>query len=297
MEKKHFSLIMVPHSGGKHRTLTFSRKKIRTFSLAALFLLAGLVFVLVDYFTMDVTRQKYRDLIADNQNKQETIERYEASITQLESDVIYFENYAKKLNIMAGLKFPDALKEVGVGSGTSTGGQSVALTPPPADPSASLQKIANKAEGVEQNLNTLVKFFEDKAHILATTPSIWPTKGYISSAFTWRDDPFTGKRTFHAGMDVATPEGNPVFATADGTVISRTNDATGGRTIKLNHGRGIVTVYCHLSKFQVKVGQKVKRGQIIGLVGSTGKAVGPHVHYEVRIDGKKVNPYYYILEE
>jgi murein DD-endopeptidase MepM/ murein hydrolase activator NlpD len=296
MEKKHFSLILVPHCGGKHRSLTLSRKKIRVFTGIGLFFLACLTLVLADYLSMNVTRQKYRDLLSDYENQQKTIEKNEKSIARLENDIAYFENYTRKLNIMAGLKFPDALKEVGVGSGTSSG-QAVQITPPPVDPSSSLQKIAEKAEGLEQNLNTLVKFFEDKANILATTPSIWPTRGYLSSAFKWRDDPFTGIWTFHAGLDVATPAGNPVVATADGTVISRTKDKTGGNTIKINHGRGTVTVYCHLSKFEVKVGQKVKRGQVIGLVGSTGKAVGPHVHYEVRLDGKKVNPYYYILEE
>jgi murein DD-endopeptidase MepM/ murein hydrolase activator NlpD len=296
MEKKHFSLIMVPHCGGKHRSFTLSRKKIRVFTGLGIFLLACLTFVLVDYFSMNKTRQNYRELLVNYNNQHQTIENNEKSISRLESDIAYFENYTRKLNIMAGLKFPDALKEVGVGSGTSPG-QAVPLTPPPGDTSNSLKTIADKAKGLEQNLNTLVNFFEDKANILATTPSIWPAKGYMSSPFSWRDDPFTGIRTFHAGLDIATPAGNPVFATADGTVISRKFDKSGGNTIKINHGRGIVTVYCHLSKFKTKVGQKVKRGEVIGLVGSTGKAVGPHVHYEVRIDGKKVNPYYYVLED
>jgi murein DD-endopeptidase MepM/ murein hydrolase activator NlpD len=296
MEKKHLSLIVIPHCGGKHRTLTFSRKKIRTIAGVGAFLLALFVFVLVDYFSINLTRQKYQRLLVDYENQQLTLEKNEKSIARLQSDIAYFESYTRKLNIMAGLKFPDALKEVGMGSGTASS-QSVPVTPPTVDQASSLQKIADKAQGLEQNLNTLVNFFEDKANILATTPSIWPTKGYLSSAFAWRDDPFTGIRTFHAGLDVATPSGNPVVATADGTVISRNRDKTGGRTIKINHGRGIVTVYCHLSEFKVKVGQKVKRGQVIGLVGMDGKAVGPHVHYEVRVDGKKVNPYYYILEE
>ena len=287
---------MVPHCGGKHRSFTLSRKKIRFFIGLGVFFLACLTFVLVDYFSMSAIRRKHGDLLSAYENQQITIEKNEKSIARLENDIAYFENYTRKLNIMAGLKFPDALKEVGVGSGTSSG-ESVQVTPPPVNPSGSLQKIADKAEGLEQNLNTLVKFFEDKANILATTPSIYPTRGYMSSAFKWRDDPFTGIRTFHAGLDIATPSGNPVVATADGTIIGRSKDKAGGNTIKINHGRGIVTVYCHLSKFEVKVGQKVKRGQIIGLVGSTGKAIGPHVHYEVRIDGKKVNPYYYILEE
>ena len=101
----------------------------------------------------------------------------------------------------------------------------------------------------------------------------------------------------HWGLDIVTHPGNPVWATADGTVISTKNDKIGGKTMKINHRGLYTTVYCHLSEYKVKPGQKVKRGQVIGLVGKTGKVTGPHVHYEVRLNGKKVNPYYYILEE
>jgi murein DD-endopeptidase MepM/ murein hydrolase activator NlpD len=119
----------------------------------------------------------------------------------------------------------------------------------------------------------------------------------MSSPYGWRDDPFTGKRTFHHGIDIATSYGNPIYATADGTVIQARTDKIGGKTIKIKHMFGYVTIYCHLSKFLVKVGQKVKRGETIGLVGSTGKARGPHVHYEVQLNSKEKNPYYFLLEE
>ena len=146
-------------------------------------------------------------------------------------------------------------------------------------------------------MKRIQNFFEDQALQLASTPTIWPTKGYISSPYTWRDDPFTGKWTFHHGIDIATSQGNPVYATADGTVIQARTDKIGGKTIKIKHLFGYTTVYCHLSKFLVKVGQKVRRSETIGLVGSTGKAKGPHVHYEVHLNGKAVNPYNYLLEE
>ena len=119
----------------------------------------------------------------------------------------------------------------------------------------------------------------------------------MASAFGWRDDPFTGKRTFHYGIDIATQTGNPIAATADGIVVTTKREKIGGRTIILSHRFGYQTVYCHLSKFLVKPGQRVKRGDVIGLVGRTGKALGPHVHYEVRVNNKEVNPFYYILEE
>ncbi|MFW6160456.1 MAG: M23 family metallopeptidase, partial [Acidobacteriota bacterium] len=99
------------------------------------------------------------------------------------------------------------------------------------------------------------------------------------------------------GIDIATHYGNPVAATADGVVIQTKSEKIGGNTIKISHRGGYTTIYCHLSKFLVKPGQKIKRGETIGLVGSTGKALGPHVHYEIKRDGKSLNPYYYVLEE
>ncbi|MGD8536811.1 MAG: M23 family metallopeptidase, partial [Candidatus Aminicenantes bacterium] len=159
------------------------------------------------------------------------------------------------------------------------------------------ESIAQKAQGVDKNLDTLVRFFEDKSYRLATTPSIYPTAGWQTSSFGKRKDPFTGEDEFHYGIDVAASHGSPVFATADGTVIKIKTEKIGGNVVIINHGGGVTTVYCHLSKFNVKVGQKVKRKDVIGFVGQTGKAIGPHVHYEVRKNGRAVNPYHYILEE
>jgi len=134
---------------------------------------------------------------------------------------------------------------------------------------------------------------------LATYPSIWPTTGLETSAFGERIDPFTGKRAFHYGIDVASGYGNPVVATADGYVMQlKRLDKIDGNMIILNHGMsGYTTLYCHLSRFNIKVGQRVKRGDVIGYVGNTGKALGPHVHYEVHFNGKPLNPWNFILEE
>ncbi len=160
-----------------------------------------------------------------------------------------------------------------------------------------LDTINRRADGIDNNLNTLGSFFESQSLELAGTPSISPTKGYWASPFGYRDDPFTGKRTFHPGVDIATHYGNPIVATADGLIIARQKDKVGGNTIKISHpNSGYVTVYCHLSKFLVKNGQRVRRGEAIGLIGKTGRARGPHVHYEVRQNGKRLNPWYFILD-
>ena len=247
---------------------------------------------------MNVTRQKYRALSDENAAQKQTIAQYKIALNKLRKDIDNFEEYAKKINIWAGLQSPEVLRELGVGGGAREEGQQVS---PPNFPQDSglikAESISQKAKGIDKNLNTLVHFFEDKSLTLATSPSIWPTNGWMTSDFGPRLDPFTGKQEYHQGIDVAASFGSPIFATADGWVLKIKNEKTGGNVIILNHGGGMTTVYCHLSKFNVKVGQRVKRWDIIGFVGQTGKAIGPHVHYEVRKNGKAVNPYHYILEE
>jgi murein DD-endopeptidase MepM/ murein hydrolase activator NlpD len=160
-----------------------------------------------------------------------------------------------------------------------------------------VRTLEKRAEEVGKNLDILHNRIEIQAAEWASRPTIWPTKGWVSSAFTHRDDPFTGQRAFHYGIDIATDYGNSIMAPADGIVISLGNDKICGKNIIISHGNGITTHYLHLSKFLVRSGQKVKRWEIIGLVGKSGKAIGPHLHYEVRINNRPTNPYNYILEE
>ena len=128
-----------------------------------------------------------------------------------------------------------------------------------------------------------------------STPSIWPVKGYITSPYGRRLDPFHGKGVFHTGMDISAPYGSPVRATADGFVSMAGWDAGLGNCVKIVHDRnGFSTSYGHLKEYLVRPGQPVQRGELIGLVGSTGRTTGAHVHYEVRSKGLTVNPYRYL---
>ncbi len=297
MAKKYVSIIIVPHNKAKSRNICLSEKTIKIAAGIGIFVFLALAVFLVDYFTMNVTRQKYRALSNENAQQKTAIAQYQETVDKLQITIDNYESYAKKLNVMAGLKSEEILEgEPGIGGPGDS--QEIGNT----DPSQivdfeNLVDISQKADRITKNLDTLTAFFEDQTLQLASTPTIWPTKGYMSSPYGWRDDPFTGKRTFHHGIDIATSHGNPIYATADGTVIQAVTDKIGGKTVKLKHMFGYVTIYCHMSKFLVKVGQKVKRGETIGLVGSTGKARGPHVHYEVQLNGKEKNPFYFLLEE
>ncbi len=297
MAKKYVSIIIVPHNKAKTRNVSLSEKTVKMATGIGLFVFLMLAVFLIDYFTMDVTRQKYKALWDENVQQKTAISQYQQTMDKLQTTIDHYENYAKKLNVMAGLK-SDELLEGEPGIGGLGDSQVLGETSPPQTLDLeNLNNISQKADRIAKNLDTLTIFFEDQVLKLASTPTIWPTKGYMSSPYGWRDDPFTGKRAFHHGIDIATSYGNPVYATADGTVIQAFTDKIGGKTIKIKHMFGYVTIYCHMSKFLVKAGQQIKRGETIGLVGSTGKARGPHVHYEVQLNGKEKNPYNYLLEE
>lgn len=296
MAKKYLSFIIIPHHRGRQRTISLTSKSIKIFTGIMAVLFITLVAFLVDYFMMNGIRQDYRELISVKAKQDKTLAKYEASIDELNTKIETFEKYRRKLNVMAGLKSEEVLElEPGVGGAGDDSEQEI---PPTHEVNLNrLEAINKRANGIDNNLITLSSFFESQSLELAATPSIAPTKGYWASPFGWRDDPFTGKRTFHPGVDIATHYGNPVVATADGLVIARQKDKIGGMTIKISHpNSGYVTVYCHLSNYLVKNGQRVKRGEAIGLIGKTGRARGPHVHYEVRLNGKRLNPWYFILD-
>ena len=131
----------------------------------------------------------------------------------------------------------------------------------------------------------------------AATPSIWPVKGPVSSRFGPRISPFTGKRAFHAGLDISGPRGKTVRAPAKGKVVEAAYDWKIGNFIRINHRYGVETIYGHLSKLLVRDGQEVKRGDVLGLIGSTGRySTGPHLHYQIAVNDKVVDPLQYILD-
>lgn len=132
--------------------------------------------------------------------------------------------------------------------------------------------------------------FADSAY----TPSIWPVLGHITDGFGERMDPFSGEGAFHTGVDIATEYGAPVHAAADGVVIIADNHSGYGRLVVIDHGFGVTTWYAHLSAFAAVAGSRVKRGQLIGYTGISGRSTGPHVHYEVRLNNAPVNPWRYL---
>jgi len=159
----------------------------------------------------------------------------------------------------------------------------------------SLDDLNNEIALGKRQKNRLYELFENQQMLLASTPSIWPTKGWLSSNFGKRSSPFTEETEFHKGIDISAKMRTPIISPADGIVLSTRRDRWSGNLLTINHGYGIETVYIHLHESLVKKGQYVKRGETIALVGNTGRSTGPHLHYEVHLNGLPVNPINYVL--
>lgn len=153
---------------------------------------------------------------------------------------------------------------------------------------------ATRLEEVRQQ--DLLRALRENRNILASMPSIWPVTGFVSSSFGGRTSPFGRGGQFHKGLDISNRMGTPVVAPAEGTVIMAGRDGAYGNSVEIDHGGGIVTKYAHLQRATVKPGQWVRRGEVLGHIGMTGRTTGPHLHYEVRLNGVPVNPMRYILE-
>ena len=159
-----------------------------------------------------------------------------------------------------------------------------------------LDRLEAAAEAQGQRLEELIAHLEARTARLGATPSLAPTRGWVTSDFGYRSSPFTGTREFHRGLDIAGRVGTPIVAPAEGRVRYVGEHPALGQTVILRHGYGLETVYGHLSEVAVKAGQKVKRGEIIARMGNTGRSTGPHLHYQVQAKGVPVNPRNYILD-
>ena len=157
-----------------------------------------------------------------------------------------------------------------------------------------VQELMAKVEEREKSFDEIKKYVGDKRSFLASKPTAWPVRGWVSSRFGRRDSPFSGDRGFHAGIDIANDKGTPIRAAADGTVKFSGWEGGYGKLVVLDHGNGYTTLYGHSSELLVSVGQKIRRGTMIARMGETGEATGPHLHYEVRRYGAAVNPMQYL---
>ncbi len=310
--RKKISFVVLSNSGAPAKQVSATKTSIR---LVSFFLVACLVFfgyVIYDYFQLKKTtlHLKNREThltgeLAEIQNQRKQIQEFANEINSLKSKLVALNNFETKIRIIANIEKTDDSNNIfGVGGSVP---EDLDAGLPLMEKHNSLIRdmheqidVLSRASIHQQNeFESLLKSLEDQQNLLASTPAIRPIsrgeKSWVTSSFGFRQSPFTGQREFHQGYDISAREGTPVLATADGVVIFVGRKGLLGNTIIIDHGHGMVTRFGHCQKFLKKRGEKVKRWEPVSLVGNTGRSTGPHVHYEVRLNGIPVNPTKYIL--
>jgi len=277
--------------------------KAFTFTIGAHALIVGaLLFVGFPILFIAGSSWGARALIADlvRQNAALQVENanYRDATAQLASQVETLQAAADTIRASAELdpqaaramqRLPSSITQRAMG-GSMLRGVTAPLTDAmgAADPVFGL--VGDVLRIVEAQLDRVRPGAERRQALAAATPSIWPVTGGLSSSFGIRRDPFTGSPEFHSGLDIPADKGEPVRATADGKVLSARWSGDFGNLVVVDHGYGIGTRYGHLSRFAVSEGQTLRKGDIVGFVGSTGRSTSPHVHYELLLNGRPTNP-------
>jgi len=301
LPSKKVTFLIIPQNTSKVKQLKCSRALIGLITCVMLFGLAGISFILHDYLTLKRTLPSRRALARDVANQRDQIEAYAEKIKDLSIEMTALHAFEKKIRVIANIEAPAGQEAVfGVGGATE---DDLEDTPPVTENHsgliraihARLDQLSEASVIQDHSFDKLYSYLKDQRSLLASTPAIRPTTGWVSSGFGYRKSPFTGLKEFHRGLDIATREGTPIIATADGIVTFAARKGGLGNLVVINHGHGMVTRYGHLEKWLVQRGSHVKRGDKIALVGNTGRSTAPHLHYEVQLNGIPVNPATYIL--
>lgn len=281
------------------------RKKRTTFKYVVVFLAAAAIFGFLFVFIASqyIQSPKERQLARELQNMEL---QYELLNKRIDDAISVLENIEERDNAIYRLYFeanpiPEEQRRAGFGGINRykkfEGYDNSKLI---AESNKRLDILEKAIVVQSKSLDEIAKLAEEKEKFLQAIPAIQPVNNInltrMASGYGYRTDPFTKVRKFHFGMDFTAPRGTPIYATGDGIVKRADNSSSGyGKHIRINHGYGYVSLYAHLYKYNVRVNQRVKRGDLIGFVGSTGRSEAPHLHYEVHKDGERINPinFYY----
>ena len=289
MTRKQHTIIVVPHARARFRQFQVTSRLLWGAAIAvSLGLLLGVVFVLLWIQSVRKNRE-VSTLVAENQDLRGRTKVLNAKLESLEKLLADFEERTRRLSIVAGLS---GVHDPGTGG---VGG----LTALPADDAshteAVLEETSRRGLLLSGRLGAVEEKLSFQADQLALTPTLAPAVGVLTAGFGLRTDPFTGRQEFHPGIDISSPTGGRIVAPASGTVVRIGWENGYGRVVEIAHGFGIRTLYAHLETTRVTEGQRLRRGELVGLIGSTGRSTGPHLHYEVQVGGKPVNPLDYVL--
>ena len=309
MASKKITIVVVPEGPRKIRQIKIPRFWI--LSLVLLFLAGSLslAWVVRDYLSIKRNLPHLSSLQEENSLQKHQITSLAGKVDAINQKMAELKEFDRKVRVMVSLdpskgsgmeSAGEQQQFIGVGgSDSSLGGSN---SPSERGHKKLVRMMYRALDNLDSDISVqkdekaeLMRLLDRQKSILACTPSVWPAKGWVSSGFGYRLSPFTNEKELHRGLDICSRKGAPVLAPADGVVAYVETDPGYGKTVIINHGYGLNSVYAHLEKVHVKKGQVVRRHQEIATVGDSGRTTGAHLHYEVHLNGVPVNPLRYIL--
>ncbi|NWF55715.1 MAG: M23 family metallopeptidase [Syntrophaceae bacterium] len=324
MAKKKYTVLIFSQHASRVKRFILSPWTLKIGAVVLALILISSAYLFYDYITYQKNIFDLRELRSELNCRQAEIQSFLEKITLLEEQLtrikLVEEKVKKELKEVQELKKEKKVKKLPPPPDSPGKSSRVSESPEPGRPSNKLRaeevsilekerprlvsrlhlelmELSKEAYQREQTLKELKDFLQAQKSVLLSIPSIWPVLGRITSVFgETRLSPSSGGTRPHMGLDISAPVGTPVLAPADGTVISAGRESEYGRLVCLDHGHGYTTVYGHLHQIHVKVGDQLRAGQKLGTVGISGNTTGPHLHYEVRIHGRPVNPYPFLTK-
>jgi len=300
--KEKITFFITSNSTGRMKKLTISKNLFKSLVCCIIIVIAAWAFLMMDYFSL---RQRHVDLASDGNSASrqgksaehlwDQIKKLDYDINWLKSKLARMYVLEEKLRLLAKEDFGAAANLNGIGG----------PLPEDVDPKSEIKKMPGEflsemrqemgqlqqtSIDQEKKFENLLDLLGRQREIFSYTPTGRPVPGHISSGYGWRQSPFNDRREFHSGMDIASYYGSPIKSPADGIVIDVERKGGLGKVLVIDHGNGVITRYGHLSMAEKKPGDRVKRGEVIARVGTTGRTTGPHLHYEIIVGGTPVDP-------
>lgn len=334
MDRKKVTLFIVTNQSGKTRKIVLSAAWLKAITFISAVVVLIFAAGLVDYFGLLLQAMENKRLKAENAQLIKQFQVVESKVSALENSLERVKTFTTKLKLITNVDAEDRITKLTMGPKPSSGQQIEEYEPmeqrqdtetiaaqdqvfdtkkPLNDQTGELatedadkdyaslvvriDKAVKETHLKEQSVIDLWESLSERQSLMNSTPNMKPAKGWITSQFGYRISPFSGKTALHAGLDIAAAPGSPVYAPADGVVVFASYDESYGKLITVDYGYGVTTRFGHLSQIYVQVGQRVNKWDVIGAVGNTGRSTGPHLHYEVRINGTAVDPINFILDE
>lgn len=335
MENKSYTILIASNRHGDTVKFTVRSRWLKLMGLLGFCLIILCATAALDYFGLLLKVNENRFLKSENNQLKNQFQLAEEKLTSLEASLERIQNFTKKLNLITNVEDEERVLKLALSPASRSGGvvepqmgpvsrlpSSEFMIRDPQTPekpfvdeksgelgmtreasheygtlSLRIDRALRNSQLREQGVLQLWDSLSEHQSLLVSTPSIKPTRGWYTSRFGYRADPYTNHPEMHSGLDMAAPPGTPVYAPADGVISYVGYEPGFGKIVSIDHGYGLVTRYGHNSRIFVEQGQKVHRWDVISAVGNSGRSTGPHLHYEVRIHGVPVDPTNYILTE